>query len=74
MTAYVNGKYILSYLDGDMAKLIRFYNGTRDGREEIEIICYSFQEEFVRNYFGRDTVVKTIGLDVIEKAMGIEEV
>ncbi len=70
--AYVNGKYILSYLDGDMAKLIRFYNGTRDGREEIEIICYPFQEEFVRNYFGRDTVVKTISLDVIEKAMGIE--
>ncbi len=72
--AYVDGKYILSYLDGDMAKLIRFYNGTRDGREEIEIICYPFQEEFVRNYFGRDTVVKTISLDVIEKAMGIEEV
>ena len=72
--AYVNGVYVFSYLDLDIAKLIRFKNATLDGEMDYEIVCYPFQVKFIKEYFGKDVKVKTIELIAIEQALGVVEV
>ena len=66
--AYVNGIYVLSHFDGDIARLIRFREGIEHFEFENEIICFPHQAEYVRAYLGSRSRIKTIDLSTIEKA------
>lgn len=66
--AYVNGVYVLSHFDGDIARLIRFREGIEHFEFENEIICFPHQAEYVRAYLGSRSRIKTIDLSTIEKA------
>lgn len=71
--ACIDGVYILSHLDGDIARLVRFRDAieTQDG--QFELLCYPHQAHFLQEYLGRRAAVKTISMDEIEKALGTEE-
>ena len=64
--ACVDGVYILSHLDGDLARLIRFREGIRNQTGRFEILCFPHQTHFLQEYMGRLVSIKTIGMDMVE--------
>lgn len=70
--AYSDGAYVLSYLDGDIAKLMRFkYGMERRSDEKFEVICFEDQVSFVRKYFGNSIRISVAKRDKIEKALNL---
>lgn len=69
--ACIDHKYILSHLDGDLARLIRFREAMSLKDERIEIICYPFQVSYLRAYLGEGYVLKTIPVEEIVKVLGL---
>lgn len=70
--ACVDGRYILSHLDGDIARLIRFKEAISNIRVETEVICFGEQIEFLKEYFGEKVRLSVIERDAIEEAIGLE--
>ncbi len=70
--AYIDGVYILSHLDGDIARLIRFREAIEGRRLSCEVLCVEEQRQFVQSYLGKFATIKTIGLGDIEEALGLE--
>ena len=62
----VDGVYILSHLDGDIARLIRFKEGIRNQTGRFEILCFPHQTHFLQEYMGRLVSIKTIDMDAVE--------
>lgn len=71
--ACVDGVYVLSYLDGDIARLIRFRDAIETQNGQFELLCYPHQAYFLQEYMGRLAKVKTIGLDQIEQEFEVEK-
>ena len=73
--AYIDGVYILSHLNGDIARLIRFKKAAadpkRDGR--FEVVCFPEQAGFVTEYVGQYAAVRTIDMDLLESELEMEE-
>lgn len=69
--ACVNGVFVFSHLDGDIARLIRFREALRSQTVKTEILCYPHQVPFLREYLGQ-AELKTIGIDSVEDAIGPE--
>ena len=67
--AYINGVYVLSFLDSDIARLMRFSEAANYQTETLEVLCYPEQVELVKNYLGHKISIKTIGLEQIEDAL-----
>ncbi len=70
--ACVDGVYILSHLDGDIARLIRFREGIRDQTGRFEILCFPHQTDFLCEYLGRMVNIKTIDMEAVEAELGLE--
>lgn len=68
--ACVNGVYILSHLDGDIARLIRFREAMESQTGPFEILCFPHQMPFLREYLGRLVSYKTIDMDSVEAELG----
>lgn len=70
--AFVDGVYVLSHLDGDIARLIRFRDSvyTRPGR--FEVLCYPGQVYFLREYLGANVSIKTIDIGSVEAELSRE--
>jgi hypothetical protein len=69
--AYANGKYIYSHLDGDLARLIRFKDGLDSAEEAFEVLCYPWQEAFLREYLGDRVKRIPIMMEDIEDALSL---
>lgn len=55
------GKYILSHLDGDLARLVRFRLAAIEDKERrYEAICYPWQLEYVKPFLGERIELKLI--------------
>ena len=67
--AYINGVYVLSFLDSDIARLMRFSEARSYRTEMLEVLCFPEQVELIKNYLGSDVSIKTIGLEQIEDAI-----
>lgn len=67
--AYIGGVYVLSFLDSDIARLMRFSEARSYRTEMLEVLCFSEQVELIKNYLGSDVSIKTIGLEQIEDAL-----
>ena len=66
--AYIDDKYIFSFLDGDIARLIRFKEyAISDDSKKFEVVCYSHQIEILRLYMGEIVSYKRIDLERVEK-------
>ena len=55
------GKYILSHLDGDIARLVRFrLAAVEDAEHRYEAVCYPWQLEYVKPFLGERIELKLI--------------
>lgn len=70
--ARVNGVYILSHLDGDLARLIRYREAAASQNGQFEVLCFPHQAYFLREYLGQAVSIKTIGMDAVEEGIGLE--
>lgn len=68
--ACINGVYILSHLDGDLARLIRFREAMDVQNGPFEILCFPQQMPFLREYLGQLVRYKTIDIDSVEAELG----
>ena len=68
--AFVDGKYVYSFLDNDIARLIRLREALQTGTHPFEIICFPEQFTLLRKYLGPQIDIKTIDIDSVEDAMG----
>ncbi len=68
--AFVDGVYVFSHLDSDLARLIRFKEAVTGGDERYEVVCYPHQLGFLREYLGDRMGYKTIGMELLEAALG----
>ena len=71
--AQVDGAFVLSHLDGDLARLIRFREGIEGRTGPFEILCFPHQVDFLREYLAGRAVIKTIEMDAVETALEIEK-
>ncbi len=69
--AYINNKYILSHLDGDVTRLIRFKEALLLNRYDSEVICFDFQADYVDNYLAGLANVKVIEMSLVETELGL---
>ena len=70
--ACVEGVFVLSHLDGDIARLIRFREAVRTRTGKFEVLCYPSQVQFLREYLGQNVSLKTIDMNSVEEALGPE--
>ena len=70
--AYIDGVYVLSHLDGDVARLIRFREAIEGQRGRFEVVCFAEQKQFLHSYLGELATIKIIKLGDIEDALGLE--
>lgn len=70
--ACVNGVYVLSHLDSDIARLIRFREAIEHQTEAFEVLCFPHQADFLREYLGQLAGIKTIDLALVESELGSE--
>ena len=63
------GKYWLSFLTGDICRLLRFGWIARDMSERCGILCFSHQLDLVRGYLGNRFNIATITLDDTEEIL-----
>lgn len=69
--AYVNQKYILSHLDGDVTRLIRFKEALLSNRYDSEVICFDFQADYVNAFLAGLATVKVIEMSLVETELGL---
>ena len=70
--AFVDGVYVFSHLDSDLARLIRFKEAVTGGDGRYEVVCYPHQLGFLKEYLGGRVGYKTIGMELLEAALGKE--
>lgn len=71
--AFVDGVYVLSHLDCDIARLIRFRDSVYNRPGKFEVLCYPNQVLFLREYLGPNVSLKTIDIDLVEAELGREQ-
>ena len=69
--AFVDGKYILTHFDGDIARLIRYREGIEHIRAHHEVLCFPHQVSYLRAYLGDAVHIKTIDILTLENEFGI---
>jgi len=81
--AVVNGVYVFSHLDSDLARLIRFREGLRfeekglpwrtETERQFEVVCYPWQAEFLKVYLGGIPRLRfrAIPMEKLLKGMGL---
>ncbi len=71
--AYIGGKYVYSFLDGDIARLIRFQRALDSvPADSMELLCFPEEVSFINSYFAGSIKIKTISLSDIEKAFAVK--
>ena len=70
--ACVDGAYVLSHLDGDIARLIRFREAIAGRAGRFEVLGFPHQTHFLKEYLGQAAAVKTIPMDAVEEGLEIE--
>ena len=70
--AVVDGEYVFSYLDSNIAALSRFYETAKRGKDKKKfmVICYDFQEKFIKELFEGIASVATIPFQIIVDGIG----
>ena len=68
--AVIDGTYVLSHLDGDLGRLIRFRDTACSRAGKFEVLCYPHQVPFLREYLGPRVNIKTIDIDSVEAELG----
>ena len=64
--AIVGGRKILSHLDGDIARLIRFREALCANHEPADVLCYPWQTGPLRAYLGKLAGIRELGMEAVE--------
>ena len=64
---YKDGRYYFSFLDSNIAKLMRFKDFMSKGTENYFVVCYEEQESFVRDYMGERAKIIKVKIDEVKK-------
>jgi hypothetical protein len=67
--ADVEHRKILSHLDGDIARLIRFRDALSMKTEPAVVLCYPWQTEFVKAYLGKLAEIRELEISAVEAAL-----
>ena len=68
--AFIDNKYIFSFLDGDIARLIRFREYVEsDKSRKYELVCYVHQLEDVKRYMKDYCLYKMISIEKVENSL-----
>lgn len=67
--AQVGAVKVLSHLDGDLARLLRFREGLWSHSGKFEVVCLPQQAEFVREFLGDRVVVREIRIETVEETL-----
>jgi len=68
--AIAGGVCVLSHLDSDLARLIRFREGFRDKTDKaFEVMCFPWQRAYLQEYLGDLVTLRTIEMEVLEHAL-----
>jgi hypothetical protein len=72
--AVINGRYVLSHLDSDFGRLIRFREGVRYETEtqtgrQFGVVCYPWQVEFLRAYLEGCAALRVIQMEALWDAL-----
>lgn len=69
--ALVDDTYIFSFLDSDIARLLRLKYSLGKSNPKLEILCFPHQLNIVSACLGKAAELKTIELSEIESALGL---
>mgnify|MGYP001060651300 CR=1 FL=1 len=69
--AIVDGMKMLCFLDGDIARLIRFKNSVMHENCEFGVVCFPHQEKIIREFFIVEVPIRVVTMEEIKK--GIKE-
>jgi len=69
--AHYNGKYYYSHLGSDISRLIRFKESVKDQEHSFEVLCFSWQVQFLQGYLGKSVPLKPFDMPKVLKALGI---
>lgn len=64
--AFIDGVYVLSHLDGNIARLIRFREAVIGQNGHYEVLCFPYQVPFLREFLGPNVSIKTIDISSVE--------
>ena len=67
--AQVGAVKVLSHLDGDLARLLRFREGLWTHSGKFEVVCFPQQAEFVRSFLGDRVGVREIRIETVEETL-----
>ncbi len=67
--ALVDGRFIISMLDSDLAKFIRFQNRDTTTSYPYEVICYPWQVAFIRQAVGDEVTIQTLDMGTVEEVI-----
>lgn len=70
--AFIDGRYIFSYLGSDLARLIRFCEAIRHQTGQFEVLCYPEQASFLQEYLGKSIGIKTIDMALVASELCTE--
>ena len=70
--AAVDGRYVLSFLDGDIARLMRFRDAIRNYLVKSEVLCYTEQTPFLQEYLPGDVRLNPIDISRVEEVLGVK--
>lgn len=63
--------FILSHLDGDIARLVRLRQALAHTQVPFEVMCFPWQSAFLHEYLGGNVQLREIELDALESALGL---
>lgn len=66
---YANGICWLSFLSGDICKLLRFYGGAKDIPTKCRILCFPHQLDLIKCYTENKISITTVTLDDVERVL-----
>ena len=70
--AFIDGTYVYSHLDSDIARLIRLREALDTQSEKFVVLCFPWQVEFLKGYLGERAILKQLPMEKLEEALGIK--
>lgn len=70
--ALVQGIYVFSFLDFDIARLVRFREAILNKDMKCEVLCFAYQLLFLQTYLGKKVTYKTLDMNLIETELCVE--
>ncbi len=67
--ALIDGRYVFSHLDSDLARLIRFREAFQHQTRPFEVLCFPEQVPFLQEYLGKSIGIKTIDMALVESEL-----